>query len=178
MTLFLSLPFPPLRCESRPFDIRTVGRLRQMRSTNRVSPSKAHLRLASLDLRHFIDIFLKGQPLHDYSVVWAFLFTVSVEQTLARGNLLRGELWLRHSGVLFTTDHWTSPPPSSFHGITPLPPENVKYKESINVVTILFGYGSQNRYFFNEVIGWVGGGRFQRKPDKKKVSCRVWIRLE
>ena len=106
MTLFLSLPFPPLRCESRPFDIWTVGRLRQMRSTNHASPSKAHLRLASLDLRHFIDIFLKGQPLHDYSVVWAFLFTVSVEQTLARGNLLRGELWLRHSGVVFTTDHW------------------------------------------------------------------------
>ena len=94
MTLFLSLPFPV-----------SVGRLREMRSTNHVSPSKAHLRLASLDLRHFIDIFLKGQPLHDYSVVWAFLFTVSVEQTLARGNLLRGELWLRHSGVLFTTDH-------------------------------------------------------------------------
>ena len=105
MTLFLSLPFPPLRCESRPFDIWTVGRLRQMRSTNHVSPSKAHLRLASLDLRHFIDIFLKGQPLHGYSVVWAFLFIVSVERTLARGYLLRGELWLRHSGVLFTTDH-------------------------------------------------------------------------
>ena len=150
-----------------------------MRSTNHVSPSKAHLRLASLDLRHFIDIFLKGQPLHGYSVVWAFLFIVSVERTLARGYLLRGELWLRHSGVLFTTDHWTSPPPSSFHGITPLPPENVEYKESINVVTILFGYGSQNRYFFNEVIGWVGGGgRFQRKPDKKKVPCRVWIKSE
>lgn len=108
MTLFLSLPFPPLRCESRPFDMWTVGRLREMRSTNRVSPSKAHLRLASLDLRHFIDIFLKSQPLHDYSVVWAFLFTVSVQQTLAHGNLLRrggGGLWLRHSGVLFTTDH-------------------------------------------------------------------------
>ena len=26
--------------------------------------------------------------------------------------------------------------------------------------------------FFNEVIGSEGGG-FQRKPDKKKVSCRV-----
>ena len=81
MTLFLSLPFPV-----------SVGRLREMRSTNHVSPSKAHLRLASLDLRHFIDIFLKGQPLHGYSVVWAFLFIVSVERTLARGYLLRGEL--------------------------------------------------------------------------------------
>ena len=27
--------------------------------------------------------------------------------------------------------------------------------------------------FFNEVIGLGGGGEFQRKPDKKKVSCRV-----
>lgn len=27
-------------------------------------------------------------------------------------------------------------------------------------------------FFFNEVIG-LGGGGFQRKPDKKKVSCRV-----
>lgn len=154
MTLFLSLPFPPLRCESRPFDMWTVGRLREMRSTNHVSPSKAHLRLASLDLRHFIYIFLKGQPLHGYSVVWAFLFIVSVERTLARGYLLRGELWLRHSGVLFTTDHRPlttehHPPPNfNFHRITPLPPENVEDKESISVVTILYRYESQNTYFF------------------------------
>ena len=41
------------------------------------------------------------------------------------------------------------------------------------MVTILYGYESQNSFFFfNEVIG-LGGGGFQRKPDKKKVSCRV-----
>ena len=40
------------------------------------------------------------------------------------------------------------------------------------MVTILYDYGPQNSYFFNEVIG-LGGGGFQRKPDKKKVSYRV-----
>ena len=105
MTLFLSLPFPPLRCESRPFDIWTVGRLREMRSTNQVSPSKAHLRLASLELRHFIDISLYLGSAVARLLCRLGISVHSVEQTLARGNLLRGELWLRHSGVLFTTDH-------------------------------------------------------------------------
>ena len=41
------------------------------------------------------------------------------------------------------------------------------------MVTILYGYESQNSFFFNEVIGLGGGGGFQRKSDKKKVSCRV-----
>ena len=41
------------------------------------------------------------------------------------------------------------------------------------MVTILFGYGSQNRYFFNEVIGWEGGGDFKGNQIRRKclVEC-------
>ena len=40
------------------------------------------------------------------------------------------------------------------------------------MVTILFGYGSQNRYFFNEVIGWVGGGG-DFKGNQIRRKCLV-----
>lgn len=41
------------------------------------------------------------------------------------------------------------------------------------MVTILFGYGSQNRYFFNEVIGWVGGGGGDFKGNQIRRKCLV-----